>query len=70
MLHVAERFPLPRRHAKIELFHILIRFKGGGISVEHDLLSVEGQPRQPDLVYRKIQPVKLAILTKIEDSWE
>ena len=41
-----------------------------GISIEHDLLLVDGQPRQPDQVYRKIQPVKLAILTKIEDSWE
>jgi hypothetical protein len=41
-----------------------------GISIDHDLLSVNGQPRQFDQVYRKIQPVKLAILTKIEDSWE
>ncbi|MCL4501402.1 MAG: glutamate synthase [Deltaproteobacteria bacterium] len=41
-----------------------------GISVERDLLFVDGQQRHPDEVYRKVQPVKLAILTKIEESWE
>ena len=41
-----------------------------GISVEHDLLFVDGHQRQPDQVYRKIQPVKLAVLTKVEESWE
>ncbi len=40
------------------------------ISIEHDLLLVDGQQRQPDEVYRKIQPLKLAVLSKIEDSWE
>jgi glutamate synthase domain-containing protein 1 len=41
-----------------------------GISVELDLLFVDGHQRQPDQVYRKVQPLKMAILTKIEDSWE
>ena len=41
-----------------------------GISIEADLLTVEGQLRAPDQVYRKIQSVKLAILTQVEDSWE
>jgi hypothetical protein len=41
-----------------------------GISIENDLLWVDGHRRHPDQVYRKVQPVKLAILTKIEDSWE
>ena len=41
-----------------------------GISVEHDLLQVDGHQRQPEQVYRKIQPGKLAVLTKIEESWE
>jgi len=41
-----------------------------GISVEHDLLFVDGHHRQPDQVYRKVQPVKLAVLTKVEESWE
>jgi len=41
-----------------------------GISVEKDLLTVEGQVRSPDQVYRKVQAVKLAVLTAVEDSWE
>jgi len=38
--------------------------------VEHDLLFVDGHQRQPDQVYRKVQPVKLAVLTQVEESWE
>jgi len=41
-----------------------------GISIDQDLLMVEGRQRHPDQVYRKVQAVKLAILTKIEDAWE
>jgi glutamate synthase domain-containing protein 3 len=41
-----------------------------GISVEDDLLTVEGRLRAPDQVYRKVQAVKLAILTQVEDAWE
>ena len=40
------------------------------ISIEQDLLLVDGQQCQPDQVYRKVQPVKLAVLTTVEDSWE
>jgi len=41
-----------------------------GISIDQDLLMVEGHLRHPDQVYRKVQAVKLAILTRIEDAWE
>ncbi|MEJ2672382.1 MAG: glutamate synthase [Deltaproteobacteria bacterium] len=41
-----------------------------GISIDNDLLTVEGRLREPDQVYRKVQAVKLAILTKVEDAWE
>ncbi len=41
-----------------------------GISIEADLLTVEARLRAPEQVYRKIQSVKLAILTQVEDSWE
>jgi glutamate synthase domain-containing protein 1/glutamate synthase domain-containing protein 3 len=41
-----------------------------GISIDQDLLTVEGRQRHPDQVYRKVQAVKLAVLTKIEDAWE
>ncbi|MBI4643068.1 MAG: glutamate synthase, partial [Deltaproteobacteria bacterium] len=40
------------------------------ISIERDLLTVDGEIRPPAEVYRKVQAVKLAILTKVEDSWE
>jgi hypothetical protein len=41
-----------------------------GISIDDDLLTVEGRLRAPDQVYRKVQAVKLSVLTKIEDAWE
>jgi len=41
-----------------------------GIGIEEDLLIVEGRLRAPDQVYRKVQAVKLAVLTQVEDDWE
>jgi hypothetical protein len=41
-----------------------------GISIEGDLLTVDGHLRHPDQVYRKVQAVRLAVLTDIEDAWE
>jgi hypothetical protein len=41
-----------------------------GISIEKDLLTVEERLLDPEQVYRKVQAVKLAILTQIEDAWE
>ncbi len=41
-----------------------------GISIDHDLLTVDGHKQHPDQVYRKVQPTKLAVLTKVEDAWE
>jgi glutamate synthase domain-containing protein 3 len=40
------------------------------IAIDHDLLTVDGRQRPPDQVYRKIQPLKLSVLTAVEDSWE
>ena len=40
------------------------------INIDKDLLTVDGEVRPPAEVYRKVQAVKLAILTKVEDSWE
>jgi glutamate synthase domain-containing protein 3 len=39
-----------------------------GISVEHDLLTVDGIVRKPEEVYRKIGAVKLSVLAKVEDD--
>ena len=41
-----------------------------GIAVEKDLLTVNQEMRPPQEVYRKIQAVKLGVLTQVEDDWE
>jgi hypothetical protein len=37
-----------------------------GISIERDLLTVDGTRRQPSEAYRKVRPVGLAVLAKQE----
>lgn len=39
-----------------------------GISIEDDLLKVDGIKKEPEEVYRKIRAIKLAVLTKIEEE--
>jgi glutamate synthase domain-containing protein 1/glutamate synthase domain-containing protein 3 len=39
-----------------------------GISLEKHLLTVDGEVRPPEEVYRKVQAVKLAILAHVEES--
>ncbi len=39
-----------------------------GISITEHLLTVGGKRRRPQDVYRKVRPVKLAVLTEIDDS--
>jgi len=42
-----------------------------GISIERDLLMVDGKARSPLSVYRKVRPVKTAALAKqVEESDE
>ncbi len=41
-----------------------------GISIDQDLLTVDGRIRPPAEVYRKVQAVKLAVLTQVEEDWE
>jgi glutamate synthase domain-containing protein 3 len=38
------------------------------IRIERDLLTVDGELKKPEEVYRKVQAVKLAILAKVEES--
>jgi glutamate synthase domain-containing protein 3 len=38
-----------------------------GISIRDHLLKIDGQLRRPEDVYRKVRPVKLAVLTNVED---
>ncbi len=39
-----------------------------GISVENDLLMMDGQRRSPGEVYRKVRAVKIAVLAKMDDT--
>ena len=39
-----------------------------GISVENDLLTVDGTQRKPEEVFRKVGAVKLSVLAKVEDD--
>ena len=39
-----------------------------GISIKEHLLRAGGKQRHPEDVYRKVRPVKLAVLTEIDDS--
>ncbi len=39
-----------------------------GISIEKDLLVIDGVAKSPEEVYRKIRAVKLAVLTEIEEE--
>ena len=39
-----------------------------GISLEKHLLTVDGEQRPPEEVYRKVQAVKLAVLARVEES--
>ncbi|NQU07356.1 MAG: glutamate synthase, partial [Candidatus Abyssubacteria bacterium] len=39
-----------------------------GISIKEHLLRAGGKQRRPEDVYRKVRPVKLAVLTEIDDS--
>ncbi len=48
---------LPYLHSNEQLF---------GISIERDLLTVDGQRLSPGNVYRKVRAVRLAVLAKVE----
>jgi glutamate synthase domain-containing protein 1/glutamate synthase domain-containing protein 3 len=39
-----------------------------GVSVKEHLLKVGGQPMRPEDIYRKVRPVKLAVLAKKDDT--
>jgi len=39
-----------------------------GISIEKDLLTVNGVHKKPEEVYRKVAAVKLAVLTDVDDD--
>ena len=69
-LNGGELVPLTDADWELILPYLQENEKLFGISVEQDLLNVDGAVRPPDEVYRKVHPVKLAVLTQVEDSWE
>jgi glutamate synthase domain-containing protein 1 len=69
-LNGGEIVPLSRADWDLILPYLQENERLFGISIERDLLTVEGRASAPDQVYRKVQAVKLAILTKVEDAWE
>ena len=39
-----------------------------GISIENDLLVIDGEKKPPQEVYRKVRAIKLAVLTEVEEE--
>ncbi len=69
-LNGGEIVPLTDADWNLILPHLQENERLFGISIEKELLTVEGHLCPPDQVYRKIQAVKLAVLSQVEDSWE
>jgi glutamate synthase domain-containing protein 3 len=69
-LNGGEIVPLSAKDWELILPYLRENERHFGISIEEDLLTVEGRLRAPDEVYRKVQAVKLAVLTQVEDAWE
>ncbi|MGB8990548.1 MAG: glutamate synthase [Desulfobaccales bacterium] len=69
-LNGGEIVPLTAADWNLILPHLQENERLFGIGIDEDLLTVEGRLRHPDQVYRKVQAVKLAVLTQVEDSWE
>ena len=66
--------PFGQREWKLILPHLRENERLFGISIENDLLTVEGVKREPEEVYRTISAVKLSVLTgegaAIHEEWE
>ena len=69
-LNGGELVPLSEDDWKLILPYLKENERLFDISIQEDLLTVDGHLCPPDQVYRKIQAVKLAVLTDIEESWE
>lgn len=69
-LNGGEIVPLTAADWKLILPYLQENERLFGISIEGDLLMVDGHQRHSDQVYRKVQAVKLAVLTQVEESWE
>ncbi len=70
-LNGGEVVPLEERDWELILPYLRENESLFGISVERDLLTVEGIRRDPLVVYRKVQPKKAAVDVKIDglEEW-
>jgi hypothetical protein len=69
-LNGGELVPLSDADWSLILPHLKENERLFGISIEGHLLSVDGELRPYQEVYRKVQAVKLAVLTKVADATE
>jgi len=73
-LNGGQFFPFGQREWELILPYLLENEKLFGISIEDNLLTVEGTKRRPEEVYRTISAVKLAVLTgegtAMNEEWE
>jgi hypothetical protein len=69
-LNGGELLPLSEADWQLILPYLQENERLFNISIDKDLLTVEGERRPPAEVYRKVQAVKLAVLTKVSDDWE
>jgi glutamate synthase domain-containing protein 3 len=69
-LNGGELVPLSEDDWKLILPYLKENERLFDISIDGDLLTVDGHLCPPDQVYRKVQAVKLSVLTQVEESWE
>ncbi|MCK5120043.1 MAG: glutamate synthase, partial [Candidatus Latescibacteria bacterium] len=67
-LNGGEFAPLTRKDWALILPYLQENERLFGISIERDLLTVDGVRRKPEAVYRKVRAVKLAVLTEVADG--
>ncbi len=69
-LNGGEFAPLTEKDWKLILPHLQENERLFGISVEQDLLTVNGERRRPEEVYRKVRAVKLSVLSANQEKGE
>ncbi|MCD6335204.1 MAG: glutamate synthase [Candidatus Latescibacteria bacterium] len=67
-LNGGEFSPLTRKDWALILPYLEENERLFGISIERDLLTVDGVRKNPEEVYRKVRAVKLAVLTEVTDG--
>lgn len=72
-LNGGQFFPFGQREWELVLPYLQENERLFGISIEKDLLTVEGEKRKPEEVYRTIGAVKLSVLTgegpAVNEEW-